>query len=86
MYQHRLSMQCLHQFSVIYILNSLRYTADSCGSDLELSTYLFLDIYDVLQIMDHVKLGIQYAFQTNNRLTFVVSGTGELMSVVIVLT
>ncbi|CAL1287309.1 unnamed protein product [Larinioides sclopetarius] len=32
---------------------------------------------DFLQIMDDVKAGIQYAFQTTNRMTFAVSGTGH---------
>ncbi|XP_055926580.1 alanine--glyoxylate aminotransferase-like isoform X2 [Argiope bruennichi] len=32
---------------------------------------------DFLKIMDDVKIGIQYAFQTKNRMTFAVSGTGH---------
>ncbi|GBL96528.1 Serine--pyruvate aminotransferase [Araneus ventricosus] len=32
---------------------------------------------DFLKIMDDVKTGIQYAFQTTNRMTFAVSGTGH---------
>ncbi|XP_065604114.1 alanine--glyoxylate aminotransferase [Cyrtonyx montezumae] len=32
---------------------------------------------EVLQVMDEIKAGIQYAFQTQNRLTLAVSGTGH---------
>ncbi|OXB58643.1 hypothetical protein ASZ78_003610 [Callipepla squamata] len=32
---------------------------------------------EVLQVMDEIKAGIQYAFQTRNRLTLAVSGTGH---------
>lgn len=35
-----------------------------------------LDV-DFLKVMDDVKMGIQYAFQTTNRMTFAVSGTGH---------
>lgn len=30
-----------------------------------------------LQVMDEIKAGIQYAFQTQNRLTLAISGTGH---------
>ncbi|XP_031452351.1 serine--pyruvate aminotransferase [Phasianus colchicus] len=32
---------------------------------------------EVLQVMDDIKAGIQYAFQTQNRLTLAISGTGH---------
>ncbi|XP_021142053.1 alanine--glyoxylate aminotransferase isoform X2 [Columba livia] len=32
---------------------------------------------EVLQVMDEIKAGIQYAFQTQNRLTLAISGTGH---------
>ncbi|NXD42058.1 SPYA protein, partial [Copsychus sechellarum] len=32
---------------------------------------------EVLQVMDEIKAGIQYAFQTRNRLTLAISGTGH---------
>ncbi|XP_069720707.1 alanine--glyoxylate aminotransferase isoform X2 [Phaenicophaeus curvirostris] len=32
---------------------------------------------EVLQVMDEIKAGIQYAFQTHNRLTLALSGTGH---------
>ncbi|NWQ96496.1 SPYA protein, partial [Burhinus bistriatus] len=32
---------------------------------------------EVLQVMDEIKVGIQYAFQTQNRLTLAISGTGH---------
>ncbi|NXV80523.1 SPYA protein, partial [Atlantisia rogersi] len=32
---------------------------------------------EVLQVMDEIKAGVQYAFQTQNRLTLAISGTGH---------
>ena len=37
----------------------------------------FLNMLSFIQIMDEVKEGIQYAFQTKNSLTLAISGTGH---------